>query len=182
VGDEWHAKSDGGRRDPPVTVVDLVAESVADPLAGGPQPRARGDHLIVGLDDGQLRYAALETPGAKLAPLGSHRAEPQLHHGVEREQDGRVADELPVLVSERVRPVVEQPADDHGVHDDAQPRGVRHHSVSASRNAAHSSSGTSSITRSSRRGSGRALLSASSGGYTRNVGSPGCWMLDTTQV
>jgi len=72
VGDEWHAESEGSRRDPPVTVVDLVAESEADPLAGGPYLRERGDHLIVGLDHGQLRYAALETPGTKLAPLGSH--------------------------------------------------------------------------------------------------------------
>jgi len=36
VRDEGHPKSDGGRGDPSVTVVDLVAKSMADPLAVGP--------------------------------------------------------------------------------------------------------------------------------------------------
>ena len=118
---------------------------------------------VVWLHDGDLPDSPFESPASQVAPPSSERAEAQLHDGLEGEQDGLRADELAVLVGERVGAFVEQPTDDHGVHDDARYTGVGHVSASASWNAFHSSSVMSSTTSRSRGGNGRANFSASAG-------------------
>lgn len=136
--------------DPPVAVVELVSECVARLLAPKAELGADRDHLVVGLDDGDLGDAAFEPSTAQLTPPGAERAEAEFHHGLEGEHNGFAADELAVGVGERVGAVVEQPADDHRVHDDARGPGLAHVSASASWNAFHSSSVMSSTTRGGR--------------------------------
>jgi hypothetical protein len=67
VGHELHAKADCGGGDPSVAVVELVAEGVADLLAAQTKVGALGDHLVVGLHDGELRDAAFESTTPELA-------------------------------------------------------------------------------------------------------------------
>jgi len=58
------------------TVVDLVCQAVADPLALQPQLGALlREHAIVGLHDGQLGDVSFEPSKPEFAPPGSQRAE-----------------------------------------------------------------------------------------------------------
>lgn len=59
-----------------------------DLLTPRPKFGACRDHLVIGLDDGQLGDSAIEPPVPKLTPPRPHGAEAQLHHGLEGEEDG----------------------------------------------------------------------------------------------
>ena len=179
VRDEGQVQPDGGGRDPSVAIMDFVAERVADLLAPQPEFGAHRDRLVIRLDDGELGEPAFESPSSQLALPSAEGSVAEFHHCLERDENRLRADAVAIAVSERVGAVVEQPADDHRVHDRARRLGVGHASASASWNAVHSSSGTSLITSWSRGGSGRARLSASLGGYTRTLGFSGFSTLDT---
>jgi len=112
--------------------VHLVAEGVADLLAPGPQLGTRRDHLVVGLDYGQLGDPTIEPAAPEFAPAGSHRSKAQLHHGLKGEQDGSGPYQGSVTIGQWTWPIVEQPADDHGVHDNAHRRGDCHVSAKTS--------------------------------------------------
>jgi len=145
-------------------IVNSVTESMTGLTAPQAQLRAGGDHLVVGLADAELAHPAAQPPTSQLAPARLKGAVAELDDGREGEHDRLPTDDEPVAVSELVGSVVVQPTDHHGVDDDARSAGVAHASASAPWNAFHSSSVTFSTTRWSRGGSGRARMSASTGG------------------
>ena len=164
VRDGRKLESDRSSCDPAITIVHFARESVSDPLALVSKLSAPCRELVVPLDGSELGNSPFEATAPQLAPIGTKRPIPELHDCLEGEDYGSVCDDLTVTLGQRVRSFVEQPADHHCVDDDARRKGVRHVSASASWKAAHSSSGTSSMMSFSRGGSGRARLSASSGG------------------
>lgn len=78
-------------------------------------------------------------------PPGAKRPIAQLHQRLEGEQHRRRADQFAVLTGQLLGTVVQQPANDHGVHDDARLAGRPHSSARASWKRAHSSSVRSSL-------------------------------------
>lgn len=131
MGDQWHAEAHRGGCDPSVSVMELAGERMADLCAVRTQGGARGDHLIIRLDDGQFSDAAFESSAPQLTPPGAQNSVAEFHHGLEREQDGPWADQHAVVLSESIGAVIKQPADDHRVHDNTRWLSVGHASASA---------------------------------------------------
>jgi hypothetical protein len=60
---EWDAEPEGGGRNPPIAIMDLVAEGVPGPNTAVAKHRAHRRHLVVGLDEREPRQVAFQ-PGA----------------------------------------------------------------------------------------------------------------------
>ena len=88
--DEWDVEPKGGRRDPPIGLVDLLAERVSGALAAITELGTHAHESIVGLHHDEARQVSLESSPPKVAPALLQGPVPKLGHAGEREDDRSV--------------------------------------------------------------------------------------------
>lgn len=168
--DQLHAQCHGGRRNPSIRLVDLLAERMASRQARGPKFGACGHQVIIGLDDNQPGEDTLETPASDLPPACLGRAKAHLRDGYEEHDDRSTIGGGPISGRRATLTTgVDQGGHDHRV--DHHGRRRRYRSASACSKASRSSSMRSSTAMSSSLGRGRARCSASFGDHREVVGT-----------